>query len=288
MKVLVIGGTRFFGKRLVQSLINAHHDVTVLTRGNASDDFGASIRRLKADRTNLIELKSQITSHYDVVVDNMCMTATEAHGAMEVFRDRIGHYVMTSTLSVYDPGFMLQESDLSAEDYLIGAASNPYQEGKRAAEHAFLSAPFPVAFMRIPIVLGLDDYTRRLHLHIEHVAQGKALHFPNLDAKFSYVRAEDAAAALQWMAETQQKGFFNISAADSWSNRELMSQIEKVTGKTSLFSSEGTPSPFGIEQDYTMDVSKAAKAGFKAQNLSLWLPELIYKLSHLKPSISRA
>ena len=279
MKILVIGGTRFFGKRLVHTLIKSGHAVTILTRGNTADDFGASVQRLKGDRTSAQQLKSLIKENYDSVVDQMCMTAADANASIEAFRGRIGQYVMTSTLSVYEPGAHLKESGWSAESYVMGEAGHPYQEGKRAAEHAFLSAPFPVARMRIPIVLGLDDYTRRLHLHVEHVAQGQPLSFPNVDAHFSYVRAEDAAAALQWMIESGQKDVFNIGAKDSWSNRELLAQIENVVRKKAVLSKDGTPSPFGIERDYYMDVSKAAKAGFKAQDLKLWLRDLISHLS---------
>jgi nucleoside-diphosphate-sugar epimerase len=278
MKILVIGGTRFFGKRLVHNLVGQGHQVTILTRGNTADDFGASVQRLKGDRTSAQQFKSLIKENYDSVVDQMCMTAADANASIEAFSGRIGQYVMTSTLSVYEPGAQLKESDWSAESYVMGEAGHPYQEGKRAAEHAFLSAPFPVARMRIPIVLGLDDYTRRLHLHVEHVVQGQPLSFPNVDAHFSYVRAEDAAGALQWMIESGQKDVFNIGAKDSWSNRELLAQIENVVGKKAVLTKDGTPSPFGIERDYYMDVSKAANAGFRAQGLALWLPELIEKI----------
>ena len=34
----------------------------------------------------------------------------------------------------------------------------------------------------------------------------------------------------------------------------------------------------GTERDYYMDVSKAENAGFRAQGLALWLPELIEKI----------
>ena len=279
MKILVIGGTRFFGKRLVQDLLTKNHQVTLLTRGTTPDDFGSTVQRIKADRTNRAQMQTSITETYDVVVDQMCMTAADAQSAMAVFKDRIGQYVMTSTLSVYDPAAGLKESDWSAESYVVGKASHPYQEGKRAAEHAFLAAPFPVARMRIPIVLGLDDYTRRLHLHIEHVAQGKALSFPNLAAQFSYVRAEDAAAALHWMIGTGQRDVFNIGVADAWTLRELLTQIERAVGKKALFAKDGTPSPFGTEVDFTMDVGKAEDAGFRAQKLSQWLPQLIDELA---------
>ena len=39
-KVLVLGGTRFFGKHLVEALLQAGHDVTIATRGITEDSFG--------------------------------------------------------------------------------------------------------------------------------------------------------------------------------------------------------------------------------------------------------
>lgn len=44
MKILVLGGTRFFGRRLVHMLIEDGHDVTIATRGLAQDDFGSSVK----------------------------------------------------------------------------------------------------------------------------------------------------------------------------------------------------------------------------------------------------
>lgn len=40
MKILVIGGTRFFGIHMVEELLKAGHDITIATRGRASDSFG--------------------------------------------------------------------------------------------------------------------------------------------------------------------------------------------------------------------------------------------------------
>ena len=38
--ILVIGGTRYIGKLLVQRLLRAGHRVTIATRGYAPDPFG--------------------------------------------------------------------------------------------------------------------------------------------------------------------------------------------------------------------------------------------------------
>ena len=39
MEILVIGGTRFFGIHMVNKLLENGHDVTIATRGKASDDY---------------------------------------------------------------------------------------------------------------------------------------------------------------------------------------------------------------------------------------------------------
>ena len=43
MNVLVLGGTRFFGIHMVNVLLENGHDVTIATRGNASDPFGKKL-----------------------------------------------------------------------------------------------------------------------------------------------------------------------------------------------------------------------------------------------------
>ena len=43
MNILVIGGTRFFGIHMVNELLTAGHDVTIATRGKASDSFGDKV-----------------------------------------------------------------------------------------------------------------------------------------------------------------------------------------------------------------------------------------------------
>lgn len=48
--ILILGGTRFFGKRLVELLLEEGHKVTIATRGNTPDSFGEQVDRLQIDR----------------------------------------------------------------------------------------------------------------------------------------------------------------------------------------------------------------------------------------------
>jgi nucleoside-diphosphate-sugar epimerase len=60
--ILVIGGTRYFGKLLVQRLLQAGHRVTIATRGRTADPFGARIERIRVDRRTSPVTTSSTTS----------------------------------------------------------------------------------------------------------------------------------------------------------------------------------------------------------------------------------
>lgn len=73
MKILIIGGNRFFGKRLSKNLINKGHDVTLLNRGNFDDGLGGEVKRIKCDRNEDVELEEQLKNlSFDVVYDQVC------------------------------------------------------------------------------------------------------------------------------------------------------------------------------------------------------------------------
>ena len=58
-----------------------------------------------------------------------------------------------------------------------------------------------------------------------------------------------------------------------------MGCIEKIVGKNFSWGGiDGTPSPFGVSEDYYMSVAKAQKAGFQVPVLGEWMPRLISEL----------
>ncbi|WII72815.1 NAD-dependent epimerase/dehydratase family protein [Bdellovibrio sp. 22V] len=286
MKILVIGGTRYFGKRFVHRMIEAGHHVTVLSRGTTQDDFGARVERIHADRRDAAAFKKGVGNlHFDAVVDQVCMNADEARAAIEALAGRASHYVMTSTLSVYDFHGNLNEADFDGGNYQPQTPTNPmesYKEGKRAAEAAFLQAPFPCAFPRFPVVLGEDDYTLRLFDQVKKIYLGKPLYFPNIEAHFCFINSADAARALAWLVENKKEGPYNFSSPETLKLKELVALIEQATGqKAHLLDhpSEEAWSPFGVPSDWSMNVEKARREGFVAQSLAEWLPALIQKFA---------
>ncbi|EXG83235.1 NAD-dependent epimerase/dehydratase family protein [Saccharibacillus sacchari] len=282
--VLVLGGTRFFGKVLVDKLLEAGHAVTIATRGNTEDPFGDRVERIKVDRTDEAALAAATEDRrFDVVYDNICYTADEARAAIRVFEGKVGHYVLTSSLSVYGTGSadmhegLLDTAALEVPPSPVGQVS--YGEGKAQAEAVFFrEAPFPASAARFPIVLGPNDYTKRLHFHVDRIKNGVSFVMPNTEARICFIHEEEAADFLKWLGESGVTGPFNAASAGKPKLRKLLATIDQEAGGAVIVLSEGPDSeasPFGIPDDWAMDTSKAEHAGFVFRKLDDWLPGLI-------------
>ncbi|MCU6707307.1 NAD-dependent epimerase/dehydratase family protein [Paenibacillus sp. J5C_2022] len=288
-KVLVIGGTRFFGKRLVQQWIAEQADITIVTRGNTTDPFGDAVKRLKVDRQHSETLAAAIgAERYDLVYDNICYLPQQAEQAAEVFNERTGKYIVTSSMAVYAFGNRSwREQDFDPFTHPLkrnGGQGEPgYAEGKRLVEAVmFRKAAFPVAAVRFPIVMGLDDYTDRLNFHIRHVQSGNPIGMPNPQARMSYIHADEAADFLYWLGKSELAGPVNACASGHISNEELIELISEATGKSGKLvqeTDEAHQSPYGVPADWGLDTSKASAAGYTFTQLHEWLPALVREMA---------
>lgn len=284
-KILVLGGSRYFGKRLVNLLAGSGlHDVTAATRGQTEVRFDAPVTQLRLDRTDENSLREAAAAGpWDIVYDNICYSPDEALAAVRAFKGRVGQYILTSTLSVYQLGKVpLAEADFDPYGYELKLGDKQafdYGEGKRLAEAAlFQQADFPVTALRIPIVLGPDDYTRRLHFHVEHVQQGLPIGVPNLEAAMSFITSAETAKFLAWLGETGVTGPMNACSDGNITIGGIVRLIENITGKPALIESETAQehqSPFGVPASWVMDNTKAREAGYRFEALDDWLPGLI-------------
>ncbi len=284
---LVLGGTRFFGKHLVQGLLERGVDVTIATRGQTPDEFGDRVKRLIVDRESKESLAAAIgDARFDVVYDNICYSSNAALAAVEVFSGKVGRYVFTSTLSVYPLAADAQaEAVLDARQLTIRWGERDdfsYQEGKQQAEAVFFQkAPFPVVAPRFPVVLGLDDYTKRLHWHVDRVKEGLPIGLPVPESRQGFISSEEAGKFLVWCGEAAIEGPVNAAASGTVTLREMVAMAEEAVGREALIAVETAPevrSPFGIPGSYHMDLKKAEQAGYQFSKLADWLPQLIRQL----------
>lgn len=288
-KILVLGGSRYFGKRLVNLLAGSgRHEVTAATRGQTEVRFEAPVTRIRLDRTDEASLREAAAAGpWDIVYDNICYSPDEALAAVRAFKGCVGQYILTSTLSVYKLGKVpLVEADFDPYGYELKLGDRQafdYGEGKRLAEAAlFQQADFPVSALRIPIVLGPDDYTRRLHFHVEHVQQELPIGVPNPEAAISFITSAETAKFLAWLGETGLTGPINACSDGNVTIGGIVRLIESVTGKSARIERETAQehqSPFGIPASWVMDNTKAREAGYRFEALDDWLPGFIRQIA---------
>ncbi|MEY2426883.1 MAG: hypothetical protein QOI61_2455, partial [Actinomycetota bacterium] len=99
MKLLVIGGTVFLGRHVVEAALAAGHDVTMANRGKSNPHLYPEVERLTVDRDG--DLSALETGHWDAVIDTCGYVAAHTRSVAEALRDRVGHYTFVSTVSVY-------------------------------------------------------------------------------------------------------------------------------------------------------------------------------------------
>lgn len=191
MKVLIIGGTRFFGYFSALALAEAGHAVTVFTRGRQKSELPDAIEHAVGDRESETDLvRWARAGPWDAVWDNISYTAAHAEAAVRVFRDRCGFFLHTSTLAVYSvcEGIV---SPYREEDFGAGRPMEerrglyPYAYGldRRAGEEVLREAHathgFPAAVLRLPVVLGPRDYSLRAWAYWRRLLEGGPLLLPD-------------------------------------------------------------------------------------------------------------
>jgi nucleoside-diphosphate-sugar epimerase len=282
-KVLIIGGTRYFGKRLVQLCMDNKDEVTIATRGLTADSFGDTVERLHCDRMLYTEMQSTLKDRdWDIIFDQNCYSSDEAHIATRIFAGRVKKYIHTSTQSTYIKTGEVSEKDFDPYNYPIERGSRTdfdYGEAKRGAEAVFFqNASFPVAAVRFPIVLGVDDYTKRLEFHIDRIQQQKPIVIGNMNSMFSSITSEDAAKFLFWISTKKFIGPINACSPQALPISQVIKFIEEITGKKASITSSGEDADrtkFVGDESRHLSVKLAISEGFQFQDIKIWLPELI-------------
>lgn len=290
MDILVIGGNRYFGKRLITLLRESGHHITVLNRG--SSPAPAGIEQVIADRDDESGLESALAGRtFDVVVDQVCYTPRQAEIALRVLGPRTGRYVMTSTVEVYeyeDSPTPVPESALDLATVHVDTnlpwddpefLDTHYGEGKRQAEAVFATAsPFAWTSVRVAHVLGgTDDFTGRLDHYARRVRTGDPIAVPVVNHPATYIHVDEIASFLAWTVTSHFTGPVNAHSHGPLTTADICTAIEQLTGGRTTFDpvEVGEVSPFSFPRSYAMDNSRATSLGYSFTHSTEWLARAV-------------
>ncbi len=279
MKILVIGGTRFFGIHMVNELLAKGHNVTIATRGNRSDAFGNRVNRIIIERTNEQSMKTLSSSHYDVVIDKIAYCSNDIKYGMETVH--CDKYIHMSSTAVYEPKHMnTVESDfdgVSKELVWCDRTDFSYGEIKRQAECALWQKYRDRNWIavRYPFVVGKDDYTKRLAFYVEHTMKSIPMDIDNLNSQMGFIRSDEAGKFMAFLVEQDIRGAINGSSEGTISIREIIEYVEKKTGTKAVVDKTGAKAPYNGESEYSINTEKAGTLGFRFSVLQDWIYKLL-------------
>jgi nucleoside-diphosphate-sugar epimerase len=297
--ILVIGGTRYFGKLLVQRLLAAGHQVTIATRGHAPDPFGARISRIKVDRRNERAMLAAFAGvdGYDIVYDQMCYSPIDAAIAVKVFAGKVKRYIMASTIDVYRHLMGQQDTPFAESDLNVLAqpidtqypwhdpklATQSYVMGKQQAEaYLYRDGTLPLVTVRIGHVLaGSEDFTGRLAHYVDLARQYGALRYANAAAASSFMSAQVISDFLVWTGAQTFTGPVNAACEGGLSAFDIYQRVGMVLEQPVRAlpfvqaSAPGALSPFDYPAPFMMDMSRAGALGYKFGHSDEWLDDLI-------------
>ncbi len=280
MKILVMGGTRFFGIHMVNELLSKGHEITIATRGKAADEYGDKVKRIFMERTDETSIKNAFSgSRYDVVIDKIAYCSNDIKYVMDNID--FDKYIHMSSTSVYDPKHInTMESEfngISKKLVWCDRKAFSYQEIKRQAECA-LSQEYSdrnwIA-VRYPFVIGKDDYTKRLLYYVEHTMKSVPMNIDNLDYQMGYIRSDEAGKFMAFLVDADVKGAINGSSEGTISLREIIEYVEKKTGAKAVIDKTGENAPYNGEPEYSINTEKAGTLGFQFSVLRDWIYELL-------------
>lgn len=285
MDILIVGGTRFFGIPMVNSLLNKGHNVTIATRGDHGNPFNDKVRHIIMDKTDGSSVKNALGSEeYDAVIDKVAYSSNDVRSLLENINCE--RYIQMSSCAVYPVEHsLINENEFDPKSHNLIWMDRPadYAEGKRQAERAALEFMDndKCTFVRYPVVMGKNDYTGRLRFYVEHICGQAPMRIDNLDIGTSYIPENEAGEFISYLVDHSVSGAVNGCSNGVISQKDIISYIESKTGKKAVISENGDPSPYdGNKAETSYDCTKAENLGYNFSDISSWIFELLdYYLS---------
>ncbi|MFI1207942.1 SDR family oxidoreductase [Streptomyces sp. NPDC020802] len=234
MRLLMLGGTEFVGRAVVEAALGRGWDVTVFHRGRHAPPAG--VTSLHGDRTDPDGLAALAEGEWDVVVDTWSAAPRVVRDAARLLKDRVRTYVYVSSCSVYawpqPAGY--DESAPAVADASPDAGQTDYARDKRGGELAVLDAfgEERALLVRAGLILGPYENIGRLPWWLARAERGGPVLAPGpRELPLQYVDVRDLAEWTLTAVEGGASGPYNlISPPGHATMGTLLDACARVTG----------------------------------------------------------
>jgi nucleoside-diphosphate-sugar epimerase len=231
VRTLVLGGTRFIGRAIVDELLANGHEVLIVHRGETEPPGLPDVPHLHADRAAFATVRPQILDFEpEGFVDCRALTRADARTVLDVLPDI--RMVVLSSVDVYR-AFSSLEPDIETDplplDETSAVRTNRYiyrggeREGfddyeKLDVEEEYLARGASV--IRLPMVYGEHDYQRREEFILRRIRAGRTQIPVGPSAWLEsrgYVGEMARGVRLALESDRSAGEIFNLSEANAWS-----------------------------------------------------------------------
>ncbi len=219
MKILILGGTAFLGRAIVEAGLARGHEMTLFNRGQRNPSLFPELEHLRGDRDgNLEALRGR---RWDVVIDPSGYVPRIVGASAELLRDAVEHYTFISSISVYT-NYSKRDIDETApvgtlEDTTVETITGETYGPLKALSEQVVEQTLPgrSLIIRPGLIVGPHDPTDRFTYWVERVERGGDVLVPDrpaLDVQIIDVR--DLAEWTLRMVEARQTGTYNATGPD--------------------------------------------------------------------------
>ncbi len=252
MRVLLLGGSGLLSAATVRAFVRAEADVTVVSRGRRPVPDG--VTALVADRSEPESMRAALRGRaFDFTVDFLAYDAQDVEALFHEPIAALGRFVMISTGQVYlvtespQPPFSEESADRPLMPEPPGGSPDhgewSYGVGKRRAESALMrlrsSHGVRSVALRLPVVQGVEDHSRRLWAYLERMLDGGPVILPEGgEQRVRFVWNEDVARSLVRLAQSADwpsERALNLAQPDEPTLLEFLTVAGGVLGASPRF-----------------------------------------------------
>lgn len=191
MRILMMGGTRFIGVYLTKILVEQGHEVVLFNRGKKPTPI-KGIQQIHGDRTDPVQLKEKLTNeHFDAVFDNNGRELSDTQPLVEIFQDKVQHFVYVSSAGVY-----LKSDQMP---HIEGDAVDPKSrhKGKFETESYLEKSGIPWTSVRPTYIYGPQNYNDLEAWFFDRLVKNRPIPIPEHGQHFTqFGHVQDLARAM--------------------------------------------------------------------------------------------
>ena len=236
MRLLILGGTVFLGRGLVEVARRRGHELTLFNRGRSAPGF-SEIEQLRGDRDG--DLSSLRGRSWDAVIDTCGFVPRVVRESAQLLASAVDHYTFVSSISAYGDFSRRRLTEETPVSELPDPASEDierYYDQLKAACERELAAAFGERslIVRPGLIVGPYDPTERFTYWVRRLADGGPVLAPRAsDQPVQLIDVRDLAEWIIPMIERGGGGTYNATGpARTLTFTRMLERMKTAVGET--------------------------------------------------------